>query len=204
MKTNNYISISVGLIAATLTLFSSSVFAIGLGVTSGSGGETWTGTSGNYRDRDISNFGFVLDSNVARDKTFNYRLSLMTEDNNSEGSGLDMSGVSMTHDWGFAIIKDRIFRLWVGPRLRIAYYDELEYNGLKADYGDILAFGVGPVIGLNIHIPRVVTFALTTAYLRGFYDGNYDSSYYNSINVDVDSTGMYFNASIIFRIRDDY
>lgn len=214
MKTNNYMS--GGVIAAILTLFSSGVFALGLGVTSGSGTEEWTDTSDStyyniYNDdgdRKISNFGFVLDTNVARDRTFNYRFSLMTEDNDADGTGLNMSGISMTHDWGFALFRNRNVRLWMGPRLRIAVYDEFEQNGWTADDGGLLTFGLGPVIGINVHLPKVVTFSLTAAYLSGFYSGDYDltPSYGSTINedVEVDSDGVYLNASLIFRIRDEY
>jgi len=214
MKTNH--CISGGVIAATLTLFSSGVFALGLGITTGSGTEEWTDTSDStYNnvfnddgDREVSNFGFVLDSNVARDRIFNYRLSLMVEDNDTDGIGLNMSGISMTHDWGFALFKNRTVRLWMGPRLRIAVYDEFEENGWTADGGSLIAFGLGPVIGVNVHLPKVVTFSFTAAYLSGFYAGDYDLTYpYGSAvneDVDADSTGIYLNVSLIFRIRDDY
>lgn len=209
------------LLIISLLMAPMSSFGIGIGMTLGSGAEEWDDTcctSDTYDhsgDRELSHFGLVLDSAVAKDRIFNYRFSLVGEENNVEddGNGLQMTGVAFIHDFGFALFKNERVRIWMGPRIKLSFYDELEQTGApnsqeEAD-GEVVGFGVGPVFGVNFHLPRVVTFALSFGVMASTYDGDYDAwnpigTINSNSTVEADSTGSFFNFSVIFRIRDNY
>jgi len=209
--------------AAVLACAFTDTFAAGIGITLGSGAESWeSGTDETYNtfpdqrhsgDRKINNFGFVVDTTIAKDTLFNYRFSLVSEENNSESSGynIDMKGFSMVHDFGFGIVRNRNLRLWVGPELKAAFYDQISPSNSSAGSfdGNVWGFGLGPAIGLNIHLPRVVSFSLTGAYyITSQYFGQYDiyfnNTYLDTVNVDDSSNGLFINACILFRFNDRY
>ena len=167
--------------------------------------EEWENDILNNGDRDVSNVGFVVDTAVARNKVFNYRFTFLKEENNADGGRLDMQGYAMTHDFGFGVVRTKNVRLWLGPQLKGSYYDDITLNSGGTTTGDVVGFGVGPVIGLNVNLPQVVSFSFTAAYhIIGFYTGDsyYDSSgnYYDT--VDSDSTGLYLTLGLIFRINE--
>jgi hypothetical protein len=146
-----------------------------------------------------------VDTAVARNKTFNYRFTLMQEENNADSGlvELDMEGLAMTHDFGFAVLRNKTVRLWLGPQLKAAFYEDLTVNGTDIG-GDAVGFGIGPVVGVNVHLPQVVSFSFTAAYhLISGYAGNYDDTFSDE-DLDADSNGLYMNASLIFRIDDEY
>jgi hypothetical protein len=181
------------------------VYAVGLGFSVGTGTEEWENDTLNNGDRDISNVGFVVDTAVARNKVFNYRFTFLKEENNADGGRLDMQGYSMTHDFGFGVVRTRNIRFWLGPELRTSYYDDLTLTNGTSVSGDVIGFNVGPAVGLNVNLPQVVSFSFAAAYhIIGFYSGdsNYSSSngYYQ--DVDADSNGLYLTIGLIFRINE--
>lgn len=204
------------ILALFLTFCFSNSFAIGLGLSSGSGSEEWDDNDlSQYHDgdREVSNFGFVLDTNTAKNRVFNYRFSLLAEENTADGGFdfLDMEGIAMTHDFGFSVFRNKVVRLWLGPQLKVGFYGDLSTDSSNTELdGDVVGFNFGPAFGVNIHLPKVVTFSLTYSYyIIGFYGGEYDVSnsffgYVDTYDVDTDSTGSVLTASILFRIRDDY
>ena len=193
------------LLAVFMMLGASQSFAVGLGFSLGTGNETWENDRLHEGDRSISNVGFVIDSAVARNKIFNYRFTFMKEDNETDSRGLDMKGYAMTHDFGLAVYQHRAVRLWIGPELKAMLYSDLSSSSTNLDIeGDVVGFGIGPVFGVNVHLPKVVSFSFTAAYhIISAYSGDYhETNYYNTVDVDADSTGLYLNASIIFRINE--
>lgn len=106
-----------------------SVFAGGgIGFTAGLGSESWTDNedsglvAATYPlggSRELSNYGLVVDSNISGNRLFNYRFSGLWETNKpGSGDGLEFTGLSITHDFGFGIIRNRDIRLWMGPRIQ--------------------------------------------------------------------------------------
>ncbi|MDH5324932.1 MAG: hypothetical protein OEZ68_16060 [Gammaproteobacteria bacterium] len=207
-------------ISTILLLIPVSGFSLGLGMTVGSGTEDWEDTWGlgnDYNhsgDRELSHFGFVIDSAVAKTTIFNYRLSIVSEDNNvvDDGDGLYMSGMALNNDFGFAVVRKRAFRMWVGPRVKLAVYDDLERvgspNGVDT-YGSVTGFGIGPVVGFNFNLPRVATFSITTGFLAMEYFGDYvawnpSGLTRNTNDVETNSISSFINISVLFRVRDQY
>lgn len=182
-------------------------FALGLGLTSGSADEDWTNNysfPSSASKFEVSNFGFVLDSNVAKDKLFNYRFSLTKEENKSKNGSLKLEGITMTHDFGFALFKNEFVRLWLGPRLNTALYDTVKDNGVDTG-GEVVGISWGPVLGVNLHLKDVVSFSITTGMQRGRYVGDYISNSSSSkYDIDADINSRFLNLSVIFRMRDSY
>jgi hypothetical protein len=178
--------------------------AVGLGFSVGTGSETWSNDVGYNGDRDVSNVGFLLDTAVSRHKTFNYRFTFMKEKNTAQGSGVDLEGYATIHDFGFAVLNTREVRLWIGPELKVGYYKHLSFSNSSVDSGSATGVGVGPVIGINVNLPRVASFSVTAAYyLIGAYNGDFDyASSYATGSFDVDSSGLYLTASVLFRTNE--
>lgn len=182
-------------------------FALGLGVTSGSADEDWTNNNfpSSTGNRETSNFGFVLDSNVAKDKLFNYRFSLTQEENKSKNGGsTKFEGIAMTHDFGFALFRNEHVRLWLGPRINASFYDTVKVSGVDTG-GSAFGFSYGPVLGVNVHVKDIVSFSFTTGILKGGIVGDKYSDTSTSTNdIDNDIDSRFTNLSVIFRLRDKY
>jgi len=201
--------------ALACTLWASDIFAFGMGVAVMQGSETW---EDNYfitqhdGDRDIKSFGLVLDTNIAKDSLFNYRLTIAREDNETSNDiGVNLEGIAFTHDFGFAVFRSPVVKLWLGPQLKFGFYDTVrkDNTGFNTD-GGAIGWGFGPVIGINVHLPKVVTFSASFAYhLAGFYAGDYDldnndGSTIGNSDIDVDYSGStYLNLSLLFRFGAD-
>jgi hypothetical protein len=140
--------------------------------------------------------GFVLDTNVARDSLFNYRLNLSLDEMEFDG-GSDADGYVMDHTFGFGVLRNQNVRLWIGPQINLSYYDE--------DDLDIFGLGFGPAIGVNIHAGDKISFTVTSGYKYNFLFGSDGDDDYDD---DEDFTGYegqyYINFGVLFRINDVY
>lgn len=197
-------------------------YAIGLGFVAGGGYENWKnnedveGSDPDYRgDRQVMNWGGVLDTRVRNDGILSYRLTVRAERNN--GGKIDMRGLAATHALTFGLIRTQSMRVWAGPELKLTYYNELTLNtnedvvynssdGIgSSGLGDVWGFGFGPVVGLNLHLEKVVSFTFSAAALSTVYNGDTDYStrdgkQYGDLHVD--GIGLYLGAGIIFRINE--
>jgi hypothetical protein len=164
-------------------------------------------------DEDATAFGFVLDTNVARDRIFNDRLQigyekwepkLKLKGSGGEGRKLELKGFAMTHDFGFGVLRTRHVRLWLGPELKLGYY-----TGSPEDYDRydmwVFKYGVGPVIGANFNIGEVVTLAVKAGFLLQGHVGIGEEDYtYEEDTITGSSTQFYVNFALIFRIGDSF
>lgn len=205
--------------------------AAGLGfyATAGGGSADWDlstpSSFGSYnKDTSHGGFGIFLDTNVAKNQLFNYRLSLGAEDFKSrpgEGTAIyDLSGVVLDQDFGFGLVRTKDVRFWLGPELRLAVFEGTVQNSLTGqtlqfcswgrceDYKvSLVGIGIGPVIGLNIHMGDTVSFALKGGYLSTTYSGT--GSYPNcstctDTDFDVTEGHTFINAAIILRGNDRF
>ncbi|WP_455212410.1 hypothetical protein [Kaarinaea lacus] len=197
--THNKLITSV--LAFLLPLITTHSHAVGLGFSFGTGSEEWEKDRVQLvGDRDVRNMGFVVDTAVARDMIFNYRFTFLKEENNAANAGLDMDGYAMTHDFGFGVLRTKHVRLWLGPQLKGSLYNDVYAGSTNSRLvGDVIGYGFGPVVGLNVHLPQVLSFSFTAAY---HFISAYSESYTNGGSFDADSTGLYFNAAMIFRINE--
>ena len=168
-------------------------FASGSGSFNEDGGQLYmTGDDGDI-DVGVAGFGVVMDTNLSRNRVFNYRLSLgyNTLDYPDE---IDGWRVSLDNTFGFGIVKTDRFRLWIGPQLHLSYgkmeiplyengysYYYYDYDNYFGDYYDeltddvdVVGYGLGLVTGANINLPRVGSFC---AELGVRYQGNATDTY---------------------------
>ena len=215
--------IMAALVMLFYSLLTSNAMAIGLGfkITGGSGESDWNydslfqDTTGTYSsegdfssDDSYSGFGFVFDTNLAKDKLFNYRLEIGFEDKEykTKGGGkIELDGIHIINDFGFGIIRSENLRLWIGPELKLTQLSD-EDNSWDSNM-DIMEFSYGPVIGLNFNPGNLLTVAMKTGYLFSQFTG--DSYYYttdSSLDNDYDGDGSsyFFTLALIFRINDNY
>jgi len=151
-----------------------------------------------YRTRAI---GFVLDTNVAKDSVFNYRLNVSLDKMDID-NGPSIDGFVMDHTFGFGVVRNKYVRFWIGPQVNLSYYqDDADHHNYYNDDDDFDEFGIGfgPALGVNIHAGDKVSFTVTSGYKFRFIFGS---------DYGVDYTGtegqFYINFGVLFRINDVY
>ncbi|MDH3976293.1 MAG: hypothetical protein OEV42_18665 [Deltaproteobacteria bacterium] len=207
-----------------LTLFfvssclTTNAMAVGLGFNlSGGGGSTeWDIEQQSWpyakwkedTDDSIGGIGFVLDTAVAKNRLFNYRLNIGLHSADYEydsGATFETSGWFMTHDFGFAFIRNNKVRLWAGPEIRLSYSQgELDTDN---DYEiDIVTFGIGPVIGANFNFAKNMTLTVKTGVLGTSSAGVIEHKTLGFVDQDIDGSGSYsfINVGLTFRLGDEY
>ncbi len=191
----------------------SETMAVGIGfyATSGMGDGEYEFDSDTNPDIDLDTdiqrcgYGFMLDTAVANDRVFNYRLNIGIYNWSEEfedDSEFELSGFMISHDFGFGVLRNKYVRLWLGPEVRFALGDGDEDDNHGYDV-EIKSFGVGPVLGLNVHLGPVVSLGFKSGYLFEGVNGDADSLD-ESIDFSGDDTMYYFTLSLIFRINDEY
>jgi hypothetical protein len=214
-RTTHHINTSI---AAIFFVFSSTqAHATGLGLAAGIGYEDWQEDEDiNYSgDRHLYNLGFIFDTAVRRDQLINYRLTLLRETN--DGSRIKMRGWSATHDVAFGLVRRENYRFWVGPQVKVTFHNKLtlktdeeiatssDAQFYESKLGDVWGFGVGPAVGINLHLPKTMSFLFTASYLIGNYNGDTDyttTSGKKYGDLHVGSTGLYITTGVVFRINE--
>lgn len=184
---------------------------IGMFVSGGSAEADWDGdylsfdADGQHRD-----IGFAVDSNLATDKLFNYRLELgraewEIEDYNNQGFEADVDGLVMTHNFGFGGKLAEPFRLWFGPEVRLTLLDG-EVDGIVARDIDLFGYGFGGAIGANFNFPGRLTVSAKSGFVMMRYLGdgpNWDGSGWRNSDLDLDEDLAYLSLSMFFRTRSN-
>ena len=223
-----------------LMIFASpALWATGIGVygTSGVGSTTWNyqrlGTSVltslidngiSYKSTDyFYGGGIVIDTAVAEDRLFNYRFtagyelfcikypgSIFTEN--------PIDRFSMSHTFGFGLLRNQNVRLWIGPRLGFHYLYINTYvpvslkdvfnfpsrilignplkNKIKIDIAEF-GFDILLALGLNINIGNYTTLFVD---IGGGYMGNYDLKIAGAGHAIV----IDGRVGIMFRVNDSF
>ena len=208
------LSFQILIVMFAIVFFIPNAFALGLGFygSLGSGKGDWEidPDSGTDYEVDTENkhrsFGFVLDTAVAKDKVFNYRLQVgldrWEEEFTKTGDKFEMDGFVVEHDFGFGVVRRENFRLWLGPELRIEYGEGI-YNDDTDLEATFFGIGVGPVIGVNFNFGEIFTFGLKSGFLFEGYGGT-GRDQLDSESYTIRSRQLFINAAIIFRINDTY
>jgi hypothetical protein len=197
----------IGLVAA-LFLGISAAHAAGFGFYGSMGGDrssTWSNdNSPSYKVKTIhQGAGFAFDTAVAEDRFFNYRLELGYDEFASKAAGgneVKLSGLIISNDFGFGIVRTDGFRLWMGPEIRLAWP---RGSNLGVDY-DFFGVGAGPVLGMNFNLPGTVSFTVKAGYQFMHYNGTADSSTSStSYDNDIREHLVYVTFGILFRSTGD-
>ncbi len=134
-----------------ILLFNTSVYAFGLGFFGAfDGGEVNWGHKA-YAHMALGG-GFALDTNLAADKLFNYRLDLSVHYTDDEKR--TCFRMNTVHYFGFGVVRKKIVRFWLGPQLSIGGMI-WRVEGLYA--------GLGLALGLNLNLTEMFTMSFTLA-----------------------------------------
>ena len=160
----------------------------------------------NTTDRDYdttAGFGLAFDSNIGKDKLFNYRLGLEYTKMPIENSSVEYDRYNMVHTFGFGVLRKEMVRLWVGPRINIAM------NGYSnGPYTDVaFEFGIAPAVGVNVNLGPVVSLGFDADYrfagLAGAWEYNgvysYDDDTYSGT-----ATGLTARFYVLFRFGEKF
>jgi len=166
-------------------------------------------------------WGFVLDTAVAKNKVFNYRLNIGYEKFSDEWQDIDkiealedydwkmnMEGIVLDNIFGFGVLRTKSVRMWLGPQVRLAYFTgKIEVDGEEDEDFDnkLFGIGIGPVIGININAGNAVTPAFTFGCLYTHYSGKgtYHSGYDEfEQDYSINEMTYFINFSLLFRVND--
>lgn len=164
--------LKVGTVAALLAcvLAPTPAQALGVGpyVFGGAGQVKDDYASANYN---FGGIGLALDTAVAEDTLFNYRLQLGYARVSFEHGDTDGNRFEMRHIFGFGVLRTKEVRLWLGPQIGLYYDDE--------SYASYVGANIGPALGVNVQFGPVVSLAVTAFGGYGAYTNtsrNDDSS----------------------------
>jgi hypothetical protein len=126
-------------------------------------------------ESDSVGFGLIFDSNLAKDRLFNYRLNASLEfvDEEVGQAGLEnqVQGTNFSFDqtFGFGIVRTPDVRVFLGPSLHLGVGridDHIRVIGTRVDYERTsFTAGLGPELGVNFNIGRHLTLS-TSGYVR--------------------------------------
>lgn len=147
-------------------------------------------------------FGFVLDTKVAENALFNYRLNISTAFGTASFDELSVNGftnndpeeikdlkevwdlgyirLSIDNTFGFGIVRSKLLRLWAGPQVRLGYTygnttQDITVNGVSNSkiHKYTGLIGFAPVIGANFNFGKTVTLTAETGYRYSIYAFGY-------------------------------
>ncbi len=205
-----------GLLAAALIITQSAQAAgIGLYGTGGAAFMNWQNEGEKYGSSTDYFYGggIVIDSTVAKNQLFGYRFSAGYEQyvftsSVSDNSSDPIHRFSMSHTFGFGMVRTDMIRLWAGPRLGLHYHyfreSGYELDAIGADA--LLAFG------LNINAGNTFTFFFDVGFgYMGFYtikskesSGDAFGFTGKEIRPMGHSFGIDAKVGFMFRINDTY
>ncbi len=210
MKKN---SIRLTLLTISLILFTSPLFAIGMGVYVPASRSRIKWSYSDYADFDIYSdasrigIGFILDTAVAKNNLFNYRLNLgitRMKIDHEEGF-FDIEGFEsqLINTFGFGIIRTEVMRLWIGPQIslgRIFGEYDLQEDKNRNKFDDVY-IGTGAAAGFNLHIGERISLGLDGGYR---ISGHFATAYIGAEEYFVTGTEeeIFMSISAIFRIND--
>ncbi len=116
--------------------------------------------------------GFIiLDTALADDRIFNYRVSfecsnIMTQkDFGYSNLSYNINCLTMANTFGFGFFRTSSVRLWAGPQFALAY----EYkNRNNTVFDPVIYSKIGSVVGLNLHAGKDMTFIFEMGFRTGF------------------------------------
>ncbi|MFH0977448.1 MAG: hypothetical protein V1874_16840 [Spirochaetota bacterium] len=209
--------------AASVLMFSSSLFAFGLGLygTGAKGTADWTYEDQEYPygeydvKSDVSKIGggFILDSNLAYDRLFNYRLHIgysKIKIDNDTGSDIKGWDYHCYNSFGFGVFRSEPVRIWLGPQIGFGFIDGEYDNDLYNDTNEFgtVFFALGIIAGVNFNMGDVFTLAIDGGYRYSWHGGWATmANTSGTIDQDYDVTGKmkeaFVDVSVIFRIGGD-
>ncbi|HOW81981.1 MAG TPA: hypothetical protein PK573_05430 [Spirochaetota bacterium] len=155
--------------------------------------------------------GLVVDTAVAKNKIFNYRMNLgigkLWQEPISGSYNIDIEGIraELISSFGFGIVKISFMRMWLGPQLglRVSYIEADDFN---TNFTSVF-ISPGAVLGFNFNIGSLFTIALDGGfrYNAGLnFVTSQDSSLLDYNSEYTHGPEGFVNVSVLFRFGDNY
>lgn len=150
-------------------------------------------------DRSHLAIGLALDTAVARQSVFNYRLELgyteVSVEYDRSNFELDFTGGEINNTFGFAIVRSHSTRIWLGPTFRLSGGSgEVADSDIDASY---IAVGAGAVLGGNHHLGSVASICWSLGYVYQYGVVLFDEEEESwGDSDDITLTGGGFNGTI--------
>jgi len=148
-----------------------------------------------------SGFGVVFDSNIGKNSLYNYRLGLESVSMSRKDADFDLSRYNMIHTFGFGVLRKEMVRLWIGPRINIAYMTG------SGDFGyseTAVEFGIAPAIGVNVNLGSVVSLGLDLDYRFSTVGGSFSNDFGVDDSYAGSTTGMTARFLLMFRFGETF
>ncbi len=157
-------------------------------------------------DTNRYSIGFAVDTAVARDTLFNYRLNLgysyRDQMFDTGGSDFESHGLTLNNMFGFGVYRTDRVRLWLGPSVRFNT-DVLTDLPAGLDIVD-LGIGGGLALGANVHTGSLGSVAFTFGYQYLYVASVVDDSEFDyDDTLDGRQHLISFNISYFFRLPGD-
>jgi hypothetical protein len=171
--------------------------------------------------------GLILDTNLASNKLFNYRMKIGAEKyTSSRETDIDMARIHFDNIFGFGIIRTKMLRWWIGPQVggfyatntetesyQLYFVKEIPYIILSPFFGRVKelkygGFDIGAATGLNINPGKNFTIGVETGFKYYFAWGTQQRSIglgFINMNDDMKLNGweLYGQVSFLFRFGGD-
>jgi hypothetical protein len=211
-------------ISVCVLLFSSSLMAFGLGLygTASKGSTDWVYTNPDTNvespkmESDVSKvgLGFTLDSALAFDQLFNYRLHVGYSKIKigREEPLFDIKGneYHLYNSFGFGVFRSEVVRLWLGPQLGFGFINaKYDTNNMDTNKFFTFYYSYGIIAGINFNIGDISTLAVDGGYRFNRHTGKSSIVYKgSSTEYDRDVTGKgkeaFIDISFMFRMGDTF
>lgn len=190
-----------------LSLIYTNAYAFGIGLyatLTNSGDADWENTSFNSavnKDLDQKEFGFMLDTAIATNRLFNYRLQLAIVDVSYDN--IEMDGFVLTNTFGFGVVRNSDLRFWIGPQVGFKYLESKDNTDIE-----LVTFDLGAATGLNYHLGSNISLTAEAGYKLGYggaTDNSSTSSSTDDFDYDINENRFFVNVGLLFRFgRDHY
>lgn len=179
-------------LAFAILIVPASSQAVGLGISVGlkDGSTNYDNSTTNFGFK-ATGFNFILDTAVAKDKVFNYRLGLGYEKETFDVGTREVGRFALTNTFGFGVLRTEAVRLWLGPQIFFAYGSDDTYHDLDA--------GAAFVLGTNFAVGPVVSLGLELGYGIGFHRWEV-----GRLDNDGLRNNFFLSGVLLFRIHDEY
>jgi hypothetical protein len=152
----------------------------------------------------LSGIDIVMDTAVAKNQLFNYRLSLECSNTTERKDYLiynfsySLNRLVMANTFGFGFIRTRFFRVWAGPQVTVTY----EFtNRSSSILNSVMYNKIGSVIGVNFHTGEETTLSFEAGFRAGMgFDLN-KSIYQTILNAKPEPIA---SLKLIFRSWDTF
>lgn len=188
----NKISLIVIFVFIYIHFNSKETYAVGLGVHFTGGATIHRGYNedeNRYGDRMFFGAGFTLDSTVAMNNLFNYRMHLGYTSSSIGIGKYNHNIINLQNSFGFGVVRLQNFRFWLGPHVHFFYDFTLEHMDINA----------GLALGFNYNMAKLISLTLDCGARAAFLEWNHSSGKKYTAIVE-----PFINLGILFRVKDEY